>query len=520
MGEVLTRMQQRPRDLGGAVPLILALLIAAAFVGILLHGIDFPLGTHADEASKVNAILKHRNNYAHPLLMLQLVRAANAFAGLTDPQALVELGRAFAVMAGGLAVVASFLLAREVLPIPAALAATLAVAVVPVVTVHARYFKEDIFALPFLLLALVALIDTLKSPTKARGALLGAAIGLAAAAKYIAAIALPFAIVFLLLNPSETVDRRARRRLAGLVAVIAIAVFALIQLPALWEVSRFRSALGFNFSHAGQGHDVRVPVGFFHLRQSLLPGLGLPLLALGILGLAAPWLAPSERRQPLCVIAGFALLWYVAHELSPLKPFPGYVRYVLPLAPLLIILGAAFVYELLQRRFGAMASGMTAAILVLAAAIPALCSSLHINGPAGADPRATVSAAVLSTDPRAAFDHYTRFAGPGGQTPAQPRPTASTADIFVTSSFAYDRFAQFGASSAQPEPTHAKAAYYAALFKLPYLEVTSDRPSYAFFNPVLRIVALDGDRDRLAPIAAALQRDAPGLTIQFVNAEP
>jgi hypothetical protein len=38
------------------------------------------------------------------------------------------------------------------------------------------------------------------------------------------------------------------------------------------------------------------------------------------------------------------------HELSPLKPYPGYARYALPLAPLLIILGTSFVYELTRRR--------------------------------------------------------------------------------------------------------------------------------------------------------------------------
>lgn len=515
-------MQQCRRDLSSTLPLLLALLIAAAFVGVLLNAIDFPLGTHADEASKVKEILLGHNNYAHPLLMLELARAANALAGLTDPQALVELGRVLAVMAGGLAVFASFLLAREVLPAPAALAATLAVAVVPLTTVHARYFKEDIFALPFLLLALVALIHTLKSPTRTHGVLLGAAIGLAAAAKYIGSVALPFAIVVLLLNPAEAADRRARRRLALLVALVAMAVFALIQLPALWEISRFRSAVVFNLHHAGQGHNVRVPVtltyGLFHLRESLLPGVGLPLLILGILGLAAPWLAPPERRQPLFVIASFAVLWYALHELSPLKPFPGYVRYALPLAPLLIILGAAFVQELMQRRFGWTGGGLIAAAIILAAAAPALTLSLRINGPTSEDPRLLVPATVLSSEPRAAFDHYTRFAGAGKQASPQLRPTAANADIFVTSSFAYDRFAQFGAAPEQPEPTRAKAAYYAALFKLPYLEVASGRPSYAFFNPVLRIVALDGNGDRLAPIAAALRRDAPNLTIQFVNA--
>ncbi len=518
-------MQLRSRDLSGPLALILALVIAAAFVSVMLHAVDFPLRTHADEASKVDAILKGGNNFAHPLLMLELARAVNGFAGLTDPQSLVELGRSLAVLAGGLGVFASFLLAREVLRAPLALAATLAVAVAPLVTVHARYFKEDIFALPFLLLALAALIPTLKSPTRTRGILLGAAIGVAAAAKYIAAIILPFAIVVLLLNPAQAGDRRARRRLAGLVTLVAVAVFALIQLPALWEFSRFRSAVLFDLHHAGQGHDVRVPValtyGLFHLLNSLLPGLGLPLLVLGLLGLASPWLAPPERRRPLLILAAFAVLWYALHELSPLKPFPGYVRYALPLAPLLIILGAAFVHALMQRfHWSDAMRGVATAAMILAAAAPALYLSLRINDPTGDDPRVTVPATVLASEPRTAFDHYARFGGVKPQASPQLRPTAATADIFVSSSFAYERFAQFGGAPEEPDPTRTKAAYYAALFKLPYLEVANGRPSFAFFNPVLRIVALDGNGNRLSRIAAALQHDAPNLNVRFVNTEP
>ncbi|HEV7464303.1 MAG TPA: hypothetical protein VGN85_10445, partial [Methyloceanibacter sp.] len=65
--------------------------------------------------------------------------------------------------------------------------------------------------------------------------LLGGAIGLAAAAKYIAAIVLPFAIVVVLLSSSEVPDWRARFRLADIVVSVAVALFALIHLPALWD---------------------------------------------------------------------------------------------------------------------------------------------------------------------------------------------------------------------------------------------------------------------------------------------
>jgi 4-amino-4-deoxy-L-arabinose transferase-like glycosyltransferase len=418
-------------------------LALAAFAGVLLQAIDFPLGTAPDEPSKALQILEQRPyNYNHPLLMLELAQAANAFAGFTDPGTVVELGRALAVVAAGLAIFATFLLACEVLPGPAALAAAVATAAVPAKTVHARYFKEDIFALPFLLIALIALIETLKAPTRARSLMLGGAIGLAAAAKYVAFIAVPFAVVFLLLDASAK-DRRVRLALSGLVTLSALAVSAVIELPALVDYGQFQASLDGNLVHAAYGHDVRLPLsltfGVFHLRHSLLPSLGWPLLILGLLGLATPWLAPPERRRPLMVISLFALLWYAAHEISPLKPYPGFVRYMVPVAPLLVILGGTFIYELARRRMQITASASLAAAVLLVAALPALYLSLRINGPAQENPRSVISAFDFDNNGRIAFDSYTRFAGPAGTIDSTP-PDATTADIFVTSSFRYDRF--------------------------------------------------------------------------------
>jgi hypothetical protein len=502
------------------VATVLALALAAAFAGVLLQAIDFPLGTTPDEPSKALQILERRPyNYNHPLLMLEVARAANAFAGFTDPQAVVELGRALAVVAGALAIFATFLLACEVLPAPAALGAAVATAVIPAMTVHARYFKEDIFALLFLLIALIALIETLKAPTRARSLMLGGAIGLATAAKYVALIALPFAVAFLLLDASTKEARRGRLALSGLVTLSALAVFALIELPALLDYSQFQASLDGNLLHAAYGHDVRLPLsltfGVFHLRHSLVPGLGWPLLILGLLGLATPWLAPPERRRPLMVISLFALVWYAAHEISPLKPYPGFARYMVPVAPLLVILGGAFIYELARRRMQVTASALLAAAVLLVAALPALYLSLRINAPAQENPRSVISALDFGNDGRVAFDSYTRFAGPAGRVDSGP-PETATADIFVTSSFRYDRFTYAG-SHAQRGRTRKMAAAYAALFEKPYLEVTNGRPAYAFFNPVLRIVALDGDPARLQPIASKLRKAAPGFGIRLVN---
>ncbi len=520
-GAASARQAPAERDRAAAIALLLAAAVAALFAGVLLNAIDFPLGTQPDEISKVNAILSGDNNFAHPMLMLEVVRAANWLAGLTDPQAVLELGRACGVLAGGLAVFASFVLAREVLPGAAALAAAIAVAVVPLVTVHVRLFKEDVFALPFVLLALAALLATLKTPTVSHAVMLGAAAGLAASSKYVAGIVLPFALVVLVLSGANPRLRSRFFRLDDVIVLVTVAIFALIQRPVLAAPARFETALLFNVHHAELGHDVRLPVtltyGLFHLRNSLAPSLGLPLLILGLLGLAAPFLAPSERRRPLTVIAAFAVLWYAVHEITPLKPFPGFARYMLPLAPLLVILGTCTLYEIARRGFGSAASCVAAA-LVLTAAVPALYASLRINGPLAEDPRSLVPDVVLRGDARAAVDFYSQFAPVGGPVSKQTWPTAATANISVASSLSYERYVRFGLTPVQIERTHSRAAYYDDLFKLPYLEVTNGRPSFSFFNPVLRIVALDGNAARLKPTANALRQSAPNLNVTFVNA--
>jgi len=194
--------------------------------------IGFPLGTHADEPSKALAVLKHRNNFNHPLLMLHLGRGANALAGFATAPNVIELGRTLAVIAGALAVFATYLLARQALPAPASLAAATATAVAPLVAMHARFFKEDIFALPFVLFSLLLLIEVLKTPTRGRALLLGLAVGLAASAKYVAALLMPFALVVLLAGLAGRNALRERLVLAGIAGAAAAAAFVLVQSPA------------------------------------------------------------------------------------------------------------------------------------------------------------------------------------------------------------------------------------------------------------------------------------------------
>ncbi len=202
---------------------------------------------------------------------------------------------------------------------------------------------------------------------------------------------------------------------------------------------------------------------------------------------------------------------------------------MLPLAPLIIILGAAFIYELAQRFAPSWGTQIAAAAIVVAM-VPALYISLRIAGPAGEDPRGIVPGVVLSETPEAAFDKYTRLDAAKLSSKAkavfdrytrrdtsQASSKATTSNIFVTSSFTYERFARFSGKKHGPKPVRAKADAYAAMFARPYLQVINDRPAFGWFNPVLRIIALDGDTDHLKSIATALRAAAPGLSFCLAN---
>jgi hypothetical protein len=203
------------------------------------------------------------------------------------------------------------------------------------------------------------------------------------------------------------------------------------------------------------------------------------------------------------------VLWYFAHEITPLKPYPDFARYMLPLAALLSILATSLVYELLARRDRL---GVAAALTVLVAAIPALWISVRTNS-AAQDPRAVVPAIVAATNARVTMDRYTSYE-PGPRAvlgDKHQRPTAATSDIVVTSNFAYDRFKDYSASQAL-----AGTAFYQGLDALAHIDVTNGRPSLGYFNPVLRIVALDGRVDRLSEIAEAIRAAAPTFDVRLV----
>ena len=129
-----------------------------------------------------------------------------------------------------------------------ALAAAFATAATPLVTVHARIMKEGGHfpcALPDP--RACGADQAPARPGAVARALLGVYAGLAAGAKYIGILFLPFALSAILLIPTPRAERRLRRVLT--VAGVAILVFALIELPALRHLAKLRLGVYYEYTH-------------------------------------------------------------------------------------------------------------------------------------------------------------------------------------------------------------------------------------------------------------------------------
>jgi hypothetical protein len=294
-------------------------------------------------------------------------------------------------------------------------------------------------------------------------------------------------------------------------------VFGIIEVPAVLAGYKFLSDLWGESIHAVRGHVIALPItltwGTFHLRESLWPGLGPLLTILGLIGLSAPLFASPERRQPLAVIAGFVFIWYLSHELSPLKPYPDFARYMVPLAPLLVILGAASIHEWTERyRPGAGAMGSIVALFV--AAIPAWWISLSINVRAYDDPRRLLPEIMAISNGHVVVDSYAGYQVAPFLSQRDVLPTAADTRIVVTSSFNYVRYQRYGALPQQSAKTRSVARFYAQILAMPRLDVSNGHPSFGFFNPTTTIIAMDGNMERLLPIAKMIKRIAPSMIVQ------
>lgn len=480
---------------------VLWAILALATALNLAHA-DFPFELHPDEATKVGFVQTGTQDFRHPLLLLQLVRAMRHIAPTDDSQRIAAMGRTVSAMAALAVLVFAHALFRRSVGGRWALFGTLLLAVVPILVVHAHYFKEDVLLTAGCLAALVALCRCVEGRPSATLEL-GVALGLACAAHYKSALVVALCLAGPALVSVGSWRGWYARMAAGL--AIAVAVFAVVNFPMLADPATALRGARFEAWHAASGHHVTVggPAegSAFHLRNSLIPGLTGLVVALAAVGAIVTFRTWRAAVPATRLVLGFGALAYAVVELAPLKPFPGYMRYVLPAVPA-FVLAACVGLRAMTTRLHARSLGWLAAAVMAATVLAPAARSVQLVRHLNDDSRVRADAWLAAHGARALRELYA----------GRPVDRVSVADVdlaaaraegithVVASSFLYERIARGAALAPGTDGlVHEYAERYRQLFARPYVEIAPTYMSFAFSDPTIRIVDI---REEVAPVVS------------------
>ncbi len=487
--------------------LLLAVLLSATLF-LNVFGNRFQLGYHIDEPKKVGFIRHGKQDFHHPILMLQMVRLANLVFNFKDEYSLAVLGRTIVGFVGVLLVFFSYALTRRSYNARIALIVASIVATSPIVCLHAHYLKEDITLTTWLLGSMLALLRFFEKGTFWSAIWLGIACGLAFSSHYKSALLLPLFVLFvscelmvgslqkspILLNVRDAV-------LLGMIATITcFQAWITVNYSAFDHWDTFTRGVLYEGSHAVSGHvGVRIhPIDYwftYHLSNSLFPGMTFGVATLAIIGIgfvSVRWMRVASDSRLLWI---FTLLFYLIPELSPTKPPPDDMRYVLPAAVGLVCLLA----ELLKwiESWTDVYRRIAFALFFLAwsiSTIDCLQIDFHLEREArDLCPRWFASEAVESGKVC-----YLIFSGtPNGSTIRLDyyfrlnELLSSDASYVVACSFHYSRFFEAENLLGQDSRVYEQAEEFHKLFAHGYSELKSTYRTIGFTNPTIRIVSLN-----------------------------
>jgi 4-amino-4-deoxy-L-arabinose transferase-like glycosyltransferase len=468
---------------------ILAVVLLSIFLNICNN--DFPLGYNRDELLKADFIQKNHQDFHHPMMLLVSVKTANLFFGFSEPQALIVLGRTVVGIIGGLIPLLLFMLSRRFMPFSYALAAAFGGAVSPILVGHAHYVKEDVHLTLGCLLSLIMLFRLIEKPGWKSVFCLGLSSGLAFSSHYKS-----FLLISIYVMAALWVPRGSRidyaRRLAGSL-VFAFLVFTCINYPILKNPWDILEGMRFEAVHAVEGHSdlIHIPAlpffFTFHLTHSLLPGMTfLPLIfsLAGILFCLTRWRKTLWQEKIMML---YIFVFYMAVEISPLKPMPDFMRYVIPVVPVLLYFAAKTMSEISFKN--PLLSKSKFILMILSITLPLTVSArlvYHMNK----DTRETARRWVEANGGKALYETYasenrdTRCAACMDIPTEQKNGTR----FLVASSFEYDRYYLGSRIKNLEKKVYLIHRSYTELFKWPYIEIKPRFKSFAYSNPVIRIV--------------------------------
>jgi 4-amino-4-deoxy-L-arabinose transferase-like glycosyltransferase len=483
------------KDRHSQLNLIFLAFIMMLSLGLNLWNNNFPLYYHADEAKKVFFIQHATQDFKHPIFMLQIVSLFKEIFGDSD---IILLGRRLSAVFGTLIVLLSYLISKRTLGPKYALFVSLATALSPIMVIHAHYLKEDVFATCFMLLSIYLLLELIRQENKYNVIFFGIATGLACSAQYKAFLLLALYLFCPFIVPSLINEKKKFFHKLFLVYLITLITFCVVNWPIFLDPSVFINGLYYETNHIIEGHDVNfyaIPHFFsFHLFNSIIPGITLPLTLLALAGIffaLIKW--KSALWQDKILIAYGALIYFTA-EFSPNKPFPDFMRYMIPVTPVLLYFACA----LMQKIESSIHSSKRLCItcFMVLALMPSVYDTALLDYYLVRDTRGKLEVWLAASGEKVICEKY-----------AKTRTTLSQEDIslaevdlekaeqhhfnyLVASSFYYDRILRGGLLDGQPQEVYQAYNRYQRLFKLPFVEIKPAFKSFAFSNPTIRIIKL------------------------------
>ena len=475
--------------------LILLAFIMVLSLGLNLWNNNFPIYYHLDEAKKVFFIQHAVQDFNHPILMLQIVRVFKTIFGNID---IILLGRGLSAVFGMLIVLLSYLISKRTLGSKYALFVSLATALSPIMVIHSHYLKEDVFATCFMLLSIYSLLEFIRQENKYNVILLGISTGLACSAQYKAFLLLALYLFCPFIVPSLINAKKDYFKKLLLVYSLAFITFCMVNWPIFLNSNIFIKGLLFETHHVIEGHDVKFyPIAHFfsfHLFNSIIPGITLPLALLALACIVftlARWKSALWQDK---VLIAYVALFYFSAEFSPLKPYPDFMRYMIPIVPVLLYFACA----LMQKAESSINSKRNLCItcLMSLALLPSFHDTVLLDYYLVRDTRVKLEEWLATSGEKVLCERY-----------AKTRTTLSQKDIslaevdiekakrhhftyLVASSFYYDRFYKGALLEGEPQRVYQYYERYQELFNRPYVEIKPAFKSFAFSNPTIRIIKL------------------------------
>jgi 4-amino-4-deoxy-L-arabinose transferase-like glycosyltransferase len=256
--------------------------------------------------------------------------------------------------------------------------AVLAAAIFAVVPHHVReshFVLADVPTTFFVVVALVTALRAYERPTLAAFSIAGLVVGLAASCKYNGSISVVMPVIAALAAGGGWRSIAQRIGVVGaalIVGFLAGTPYAVLDLPKfLSDYARLAAV----FAHP-RGGEPGWSLYLKYLRQSLgWVGFVFALVGLGASVDAA--VRGPGRARPLILVA-FALLYFKVMATS----FQIYGRYTLPLLPIasmLVAVGAMALLRLVERRTSRRWTATTAALLAIGCVTPPLSSSIRLD---------------------------------------------------------------------------------------------------------------------------------------------